>query len=528
MEDNIKDTELSEDQVWDILKFADGLMGNSMYQNVSTPYLVSQRMKDITLNPMQASETSIANALRSPKDSEIVLQAFSQDFEIQSQIYRKLLSYLGNMLSFDLTYHCLNAEASDYKGKAYQKDLDVLKSFLDRFDYKSEFTTVVREMLRNEAYFCAPRFDMEKIALQELPSSPNYTMITGRWGNGLLFSFNMYWFILPGVNIDMYPDFYAKKYAEFWIKSGTKGYNPALPTDLRGNSAWVYWQDIPPDEGWVFKMNPEIATRVPPFSGMFLDLIQQPLMRELQKNINMSVAARIIMGQVGKLKDTTSKQKDQFDINPKLLGEFLGLVKSAVGSSLKVAAAPLEQIQGISFPAENNLYSDSMRTTLATSGVNTNLVFTSDVRPNQIESQLSLNVEEMQMESLYPQFNSFMSYNINKLTKKFKFGIQFEGTNFFNDRQRRLDVQTGLMTNGIVMPQKIAAAIGMNPFAMQAQMAEAKAMGFVDSLTPIISAFQQPSGAQGAGRPAKKDAELSDSGDQTKSDGSNLSRGGKN
>ena len=33
MEDNIKDTELSEDQVWDILKFADGLMGNSMYQN---------------------------------------------------------------------------------------------------------------------------------------------------------------------------------------------------------------------------------------------------------------------------------------------------------------------------------------------------------------------------------------------------------------------------------------------------------------------------------------------------------------
>jgi hypothetical protein len=525
---NEKEDELSSEETWNILSFADGLMGNGVFQNATTPYLISQRMKEITLNPLQATESTLNRALQSPKESEVILQAFSQDFEIQSQVYKKLLAYLGNMLSFDLTYNCTNIKTSaEYKSPKYQKDLDIVKSFMDRFDYKSEFGTVVKQMLRNEAYFCAPRFDMDKIVLQELPSSPTYTMITGRWDYGLLFSFNMYWFILPGVDLDLYPDFLKNKASEFWKQSGVNKYNPGLSSDTRGSSAWVYWQDIPATEGWVFKKTPEIITRTPPFSGVFLDLIQQPLMRALQKNINMSVASRLIMGQVGKLKDANAKLKDQFDINPKLLGEFLSLVKSGVGESIRVAAAPLDNIQNISFPAENDLYSKFLRTSLASTGVNTSLIFTSDVRPNQMESQLSLNVEEMEMESLYGQFNNFLNYHVNRLTSKYKFNFAFEGTNFFTDRQRRLETQTTLMTNGIVMPQKIAAAIGMSPFAMQAQMEEAKAMGFVDGLTPIVSAFQQSGDSASAGRPAKKDAELSDSGDQQKSNGSNIARGGK-
>jgi hypothetical protein len=66
----------------------------------------------------------------------------------------------------------------------------------------------------------------------------------------------------------------------------------------------------------------------------------------------------------------------------------------------------------------------------------------------------------------------------------------------------------------------------MNPFSFQRQMEEAKAMGWVDQLTPIVPAFQQGADT-GAGRPKKKDGELGDSGDQTRSDGANIGRGGK-
>ena len=55
-------------------------------------------------------------------------------------------------------------------------------------------------------------------------------------------------------------------------------------------------------------------------------------------------------------------------------------------------------------------------------------------------------------------------------------------------------------------------------------MAEAKANGWVDNLTPIISSFQL-SGKEDAGRPKKSAGDLSEEGDQTRSDGGNIDKG---
>jgi hypothetical protein len=221
--------------------------------------LLNQRMKDISLNPMQATENDLERALLNPKDSEIVLQAFSQDFEIQSQVYKKLLSYLGTMLAFDLTYES-DAKSNEYRGPKYQKDLDVVKRFIDGFDYRSEFSTITQQLLRNEAFFGCPRFDNSRCTIQELPSSPTYTMITGRWPYGLLFSLNLYWLIQPGVDIDMLPTFFKTKFNDLWGNGkGLQSYRPSLSPEMRGNSSWVYWQDIPVDVGWTFKFNPAVA-----------------------------------------------------------------------------------------------------------------------------------------------------------------------------------------------------------------------------------------------------------------------------
>jgi len=517
---------LTVDAVWNLVEFARGMSG--AYNGITTPDLISARLKEISLNPLAPTEDSLNKALANPRESETLLQEFSQSFESQSQPYKRLLSFLGNMLSWDLTYTCTNATYKDYSSQKYQKDLLIAQNFLDKFDYKKEFSTVVRELLRNEAFFCATRFEGNKYVLQELPSSPTYTKITGRFDFGLLFSFNMYWFVLPGISLDMYPRFFQQKYEELWKGEGQTGlrlYDPSLPPELRGMSSWVLWQDVPIDVAWCFKLNPEIVTRVPYFSPLFNDLILQALMRNLQKNINMATANRLILGQVGKLKDATVKERNQFDISPKLLGEFLALVKSAISDSIRVAAAPLENMASISFPAENEVYDSYLKTALASSGVNTNLIFTSNMRPNIMETQLSLNTDEQLMMALYPQFNGFLEYQINKLTKQFKFKFEFEGSQFFNNRQQRLEKVMNLLDKGIVLPQKIAAALGMSPQDFQRQLDEARASGFVDNLTPIISAFQQ---SPSAGRPPKPESDLGDAGEQTKGGGENIGRGGKN
>lgn len=512
-------------EMFDFYQFAKTMASNNgVYPGILTPSLLNSQMQNISLNPMMPTEASLAAALADPKNSEKQLQAFSESFEIFSQPYKRLLSYLATSLSFDLTYTCVNVfNSKEYKTTKYKDDLALLEAELDRFDFKHEFSIAVKEMLRNEAFFCLPRFDGERIVLQEFPASPDYTKITGRWSHGFLWSANMYWFLQPGVNIDMYPSFFKKSFSTLWGDNTNKSiinqYNPSLPPELRGNSSWVFWQDISPSIGYCFKFSPEQANRTPYFSGLFSDLILQPLMRNLQKNISMAQAHKIFSGQVPFLKDAKASVKDQISMTPETLGKFLQLIQSGLNSAIKVVTAPLDQMQGIEFSGDNNLYPEYARNMLAMSGVNTSLIFTSAVKPNQMESQLSLNADENLMTMLYSQFNSFMEYYMNKVTTKYKWKFNFEGTNFFTNRAERLETQTTLMSQGIVLPQKIAAAIGMRYSDMRRQMEEGSAYGFIDKLTPIIAAAQM-SGKEG-GRPSSKANKLSDSAAQTQDDGGN-------
>ena len=356
-------------------------------------------------------------------------------------------------------------------------------------------------------------------------------MLTGRWAYGWLYSLNMDWFLQPGVDIDLYSPWFKNKFLETYTENGKfKPYRPSLSPLLRGGGGDLGWQDLPVDEAWCWKFNPTIATRLPHFSGLFLDLIQQPVMRALQKSINASVAARVVVGQIGLLKETSQKVKDQFNINPAVLGQFLAVIKAAIGDALKVAAVPLEDVKGIEFSSDNEVYSSYLKTALGNSGVNTNLVFSNDLKMNTIETQLSLNSDEQLMTALYPQFSAFLDYQINLRTKKYNFKFNFEGTQFYNNRQQRLDSQIELSSLGIVLPQKIAAAIGMNPFDFERQLAEAKETGFVDRLTPIISGFQQSgkdSGTKDGGRPQKKDTDLTESGAESRATGANIGKGGE-
>jgi hypothetical protein len=497
----VEEPELTTDDVWSVLDFARSMLN---YPSYLTPDLISSRMKDVTLNPMAATEDSLNKALANPKESELQLREFSQDFELKSMVYKRLIAYMADMLAFDITYTS-DAEPKDYDTPKYKKDLKAVEDTLEKFPYKKELGIAVKQMVRNDGYFACIRDVGDNFILQELPSE--YCKITGRWAGGLLFSFNMYWFLLPGVDINMYPDFFKKKYVEIWGKPNmNKPYVPSLPPELR-SSTWIYWVDVPIDVGVCFKYTPELATRLPYFTPLFSDLILQSLMRNLQKNASMAAASKMIIGQVPMLsKDVKATVKDSIAISPDLLGKFMALVKSAINESIRVASAPLEDMKGVSFDSENELYDSYLKTTLASSGVNTNLIFTSDIKPNVLETQLSLNVDEQMMTDLYQQFNIFMNYFINKFTKTYKFSFTFEGTQFFLNRQQRLESAMTLFNVGIVLPQKIAAAIGMRPSQLRKHMEEAAATGFMSMLTPPALEGQK----QMAEITAKQQKELAD------------------
>ena len=519
----------TEEDVMMALRFAEAL-GLNIYPSAFNPQLVNARMRDIgLLTTGNVTTEKVTKALDNPKSSERELLAISESFEYTSTPYKRLLNYMADILSWDFTYTCKNIkEMSEYKSSEYKKDLNIVKDFFLKFDHKKEFQTILKQLYRQEAYFSVLRDEGDLYVMQEL--DPTYCLITGRWDYGFLFSFNYIYFQQGGIDINMFPPIFKETYQKIFTNNNTNSYNPSASVDERGNSLWVQYADCSPINGfWAFKLQNQQATRIPYFSGLFPDFANQNIIRNLQKSSYMSAAIKLLSGQIPMIsKEVSAKVKDAFAISPENLKPFLQLLRSAINESVNVITAPLNDIKGIEYSIENDIASSWNRNTLGSAGVNSNLLYSGgDFRMNQTETLLSVDVDSFVSEEIYPWFNKFLEYQINNRTKKYKFKIDLEGTNFYTDKTRRREAQSALMGVGIVLPQKIAAAYQMNPFSFQSQLDEARVNGWTDTLTPIIPAAQQAAGAQ-VGRPAKADDKLSESGEETRSAGSNISKVKKN
>lgn len=518
---------ISKQEVWDVLAFARALAG-SVFPNVYSPFMLNERLKDISYTPLAATQDELNRALADPKNSEDQLRSFVENFETVSMPLKRMFSYMASHLSMDLTYTVKNANSLDeYKSKKFTKDQNILYDYFDRFDHKFEFRNAIKQMLRNELFAFAIREDGEKIVLQELPLQ--YVKVTARSDYFLLISFDFYYFFMAGVNIDLYPPFFKKKFREIMRNRTSTSYDPSLSPEARGRSRYAYWVDIPIQVGGAFKLDRSLITAIPYFAGLMPDLINHDLMRSLQKNLNMAQSAKILAGSVPLLKDTKASVRDMLAIDPTTLGKFLNLVKNSLNSAINLSVAPLEDMKQISFDGDPKMMDEWLRTMISTAGVDAQVIYNSQQKLNLVDSQLSFESDSKIMEQqLYPQFNSFLEYCINRHLKWYKYSFALEGNDYYLNRQQRFDKQMDLMGNGIVLPQKIAAAMGMKPQTLFRMMQESKAMNFTtDLMTPIIPAFQQSPIGGGGGRPSKPDSQISDAGAETKESGQNITRGGK-
>lgn len=508
---------LTEQEVWSVIEFAKNI--SPYYGNVFTPEMTNNRMQYINMNPSLATTEQLEKALTNPSDNEDNLIHYSQAFELGDMVYKRLLGYIGNLPSFDLTFYPINASPEDLKKPSYKKDYNAVLDYLERFNYKQEFKKVMRQLVRQEVFYSVYRDDGIAYVLQELPQ--DYCKITQRWDYGLLFDFNMNWFLQTGIDINSYPPVFKEMYTRF-LSSNNPNYIPSSPLYAR-NGIFSYWEQTSPEDNfWMWKFSPDIITKVPYFAPMFPDLSQKPLIRNLQKNIYVLQAQKVMVGLIPLLKDNKSGNAvDNIAIKPETMGKFLGLLRQGLDESIKIGGAPFEDIKSLEFDGgDKNIYEKYNQVTSAMSGTNSRLLFGVE-KQSAIESQMSVDVDEFLTTHVYPQFENFLNFFANKVTKKFRFTFKFEGTEFEHNRKNRFEKQMKLTEKGIVLPQKIASSLGMGIKEFEMYMAMGVADGFVDKLTPIINASQM-SGKNG--RPQKDESEMTDSGLASRENSSNLGR----
>jgi hypothetical protein len=509
---------VSEEEVWDVINFAQeayGFLGRLNGFGQYTPYLTNSLLKDVNMNPLEDTSDKIEAALENPKQNEQNLIGYTEWLELNSMLFKRIMGYFANLLSFDLNYVCVNAEPEDYSKGTYKKDVQRVRDFFDKFNYKKEFKAIMKELVRSEAYFGVLRTEGSRYLFQQLPQK--YCEITGRFDYGLVFDFDFSWFIQGGLDIDMYPESMQKMYAK--IGDPNQKYKPSAKINSR-TGGFALWRQTSPTDGFIaFKFSPEMAARVPLLSALMPNIVLEPVVRELQHNSYIAEATKIIYGQVPMLKESATKLKDNIAITPKNLGRFLALLQSALPSAIKVAAAPLVNTQPISFDGNNSIFDSYLKTSAASAGINSRLLYSVD-RQNVLETKSSIDVDQNMLRLVYYQFEDFLEFIVNRQTNKYKFKFMFEGFETSIDREQRLNVVSKLSESGIVLDQKYASALGMNPFDFRRMLEETRANKFVENLTPIVKSSQVSSKNQ-EGRPTVEDGGLSDSGADTRDAGSN-------
>lgn len=515
-EQNIEQkTSLTGAEVWDVLKFA-GEVYNYAYKNNNvnfdsfkgtyTPYLTNERLSEIGLTPNSVSPEQLSKILENPVSNQSQLVGYSEYLKFTDMIAKRTLGYLGNLPAFDYTFTCTNIKsAEEYKSKEYKEDLAIVKDFLSRFDVRGQFAYVNRRTFEIDSFYAVFRMDGKRYEFQELPY--NYCKITGRnidWG--FQFDFDMNWFLKMGLSFDQYPLIFKEMFRKVLSKNGIEDYDPSNPLDKRDAtfSMWSQTSSLPKKGNFVcFKMNSDIYSTLPYLTPMFQDSINKPLIRALQNDQYIIASQKIMIGLIPLLKDQKSGQiKDALAVSPETMGRFLGLLKKGLSNAIKITGAPFEDVKQVEFdPPTTSMYDQSNVVEAASSGATSRLIYSSD-KMSATEVVYSANIDEMISTAVYPQYEKWLSTMINYFTKKYKFNFKFEGTKYSDNRKTRLDTALKLADKGIVMPAKIAAAIGVDVFEMKELIQQCKYDDFQDLLYLLPNSNTKDFGsASGIGRP---------------------------
>ena len=476
---------------WDFLEFSNTYRNQYYNSGYYTPDVINRQIKNINMNPIEATIEGIEQALKSPKDSETILRNYATNLEIQNMYYKRLIRYNSDMPCWNLNFDVVNLKKdSELKSKEFKDDLNILDDFCNKFNFKEEFSVALRQMIRQGVFYCILRDDGDKYVLQELP--PDFCIITGRHDYGLLFDFDMNWFIGNyGVDINMYPKVFKKMYRDIFRKITNK-YNPSSPVDNR-NSTFVYWHQCSPSDGfWAWKISPELATIVPYYSALFTEMAMQPTVRRLQEDKYFIEASKLLVGIIGMNKDNKSgNANNQINITPDILGKFLGIARQGLASQIGLTALPMDDIKAVEFNTkERNMLTEYIKN-ITDQSTASSASLLDDNKLNVHQSKLASAIDENFIMSIYPMFANFIEYYVNQRTKKYKFKITLCDFNTPDNRSERQSRFKDMAQMGIVDFQNVARIYDITPFELNRRLSISKSMGFENKLTSLLSLNNQ-------------------------------------
>lgn len=434
---------------------------------------------------------------------------------------------------------CKNAYTdADYNSEEYAADKKRLYDFLDKFNYKEEFRKVTEAVFQKEVYYTwfrrtRSRGNGVKYALQIMPQ--DYCMMTGYWEKGILYDFNMQYFYNAGVDIDGFAPIFKKYYTEAntTVNGLGNNYKPSSQLKNRNGSYGQWVQTSPSDGAWCFKFDPSDFNAVPFLAPMLKQCIRNEELQELQRNKDIASAYAIIAGTIGTFDGAKSGTKfDQLKFSPQTLGGFMAKAKQGLDNTIKLMALPTENIKLLQYEDTNKgMEYEQLESTSGVGSFVSNPVYATE-RMSVAEVEAGLMTMYQTMRHLYAQYENFLEFQANAITKKYKWKFKMDGSNISSFRQKQIDNVFRLADKGMVLPMSVwASCLGYPPQDFERLLIESKVTGWMDKYGQLpmnanIGLGGSGTGgtgsygsSNGGGRALKDNSEIADSTESSRDSG---------
>ena len=506
----------SEQAVWNVLDFMAGVYGDLKGLN-NIPYdarMENSNLVDLNNNPKIPTTETLRKAIVNYKDNAELLQDFSEFMKAWDTLYAKIIDVKLSMLNFDISWYVDRYMIKDPKELSkpeFQEDYRRVCKFMSKFKAKQEFRKVAENTLITDTYFCWLRdsygaFNDDDLVLdeeQKIKKSQNFALqmmpqneckITGSsvYPNTFLWDFNVDYFENAWVNVDNYDPSLKQAYESILGNKQIRSFvNNNSDLNRVSKSYDGYVRTKVGQGAWCFKYDTSNFNAVPPYSKLMRETFSNDEITRLQRSKDVLSANALILGEMKTKKDDKiGNEKNSFIIDPKQVGTLLKIARNMVNNAnIKQIALPLEETRLYQFNDMNPKMVDSRLSSVAGQSISTGSMVYTDEKMGQFELQNSLTLDYHSIaDRLYPQFENFLEFFVNKKTKKYKFKFSVTGSTLPFLRQPKLDNQLKLSNMGMQADTtKFSALMGYDSNELESMMLMAKYGGMQDNLVLLMN-----------------------------------------
>lgn len=527
-----------------------GVFGfGSMY--TPNPYVQNRRVKAIATRPADYSKDEVASFVIHPDSSEKQLRAVEKGLEYTAYpmfhtrvVYQNLLTY-HSYVAPSLT------DREDAERDDFWREWKLLEKLRKKVSPKDRAHELAGRALQEGKVFVVPRVSVDKshnkvdyAFLQRLPS--DWVKIVG-YNNVSKYTvaFDLMYFAQYGTDWRQFGDLF-EPYINDWLGALTPQptvrnkkivYANRTRLDMSAvrqseavdayyqNGRWFYWVTLPVERVFPMEIDDTDDNVLPPFVGLFLDMIQLSQMEQIQLELLQNPLVSILHGEIETWDEKNDNASDQYKISDAGRRMFEALFYQMLAanstSGIGLYAAPYKNMKLETLdeaPNAINIVSQGYTDTMAKAGLTALIPVSDDARAGAV--QVSLAIESRFPQTIYRCFERMMDAVIAGLNLNYEFTFHMFG-DLATDKEREENLRKE-MTLGI-----LPAAIEFNAMRDRSildDIAWSDAVdlsGLMEKRKPLVSSFNQS--AKSIGRPPTEQPAGTDGNEQDVDSGTSAS-----